>query len=115
MARWARYEVIAIDEVGFRIAGNLPLLVVPARLQQLCVQMFQIRCLRHRHPVVTTEITDFPFDAAFLMSFSRVAELARKPPVQTERDETFRFFTPAVTPVRPLQRQRFLQSAGPRL
>ena len=34
-----------------------------------------------------------PFDAAFLMSFSRVAELACKPPVRTERNKPRSLFT----------------------
>ena len=42
--------------------------------------------------MVPPEIADLPFDAAFLMSLCRRAELAGKSPVRAERDEMLRFF-----------------------
>src|SRR5208337_3724882 len=56
-----------------------PCLVLTAAGQQQRVQRVEVGNTWHRNQVVAPEIAAFPFDAAFLVSLARVAELGGKP------------------------------------
>src|SRR3954468_5312698 len=72
--------------------GYATLLVYTAVVEQLTIQFCQIDRLRHRHPVIPSEVAGFSFDAALFMSFGRCAELAREAPMRPECDEQRRLF-----------------------
>lgn len=55
---------------------------------QIYVQLVQVTRFGKRHPVVAPEVSAFPFNTALLVAAGRVAELALKPPVRSEGDET---------------------------
>ena len=68
-------------------SGNRSMLIVMASGQQLPVKRRKIFGLRYWHPVVPSEVSNLPFDPAFLMRFRRIAKLAFKPPMRSKRRE----------------------------
>src|SRR5215210_6385893 len=67
-----------------------------ARRQQQ-VQLFQIPHLWHRHQMIPPELSPFAFYAAFLVPFTRRAELRLVSPVRAESDEPRRLL-PLISP-----------------
>jgi len=55
--------------------------------QAVSSMVFSASSMRHRHQMVAPEITAFPFNAAFLVTLARRAELGGEPPMRAERQE----------------------------
>src|SRR5215469_2589681 len=55
--------------------------------EQLRVKLGEVPRFRDRHPVITPEVADLAFDAAFFVRLVRRAELTAEAPVRAEGDE----------------------------
>src|ERR1700712_5896341 len=71
-----------------------PRLVGTTRRHQHDVKRVEVGNMRHRHQMVTPEITTFPLNAALLMAFTRRAEFRGKPPMRAERHEPHSLLAP---------------------
>ena len=75
------------------LARNLTPRLLTAAPQQVVVQLFPVRELRNRHPVVSTKVANLAFNAAFLVPTTRIAKLRFESPVRAKRDEPFCLIT----------------------
>ncbi len=86
-------------------AGDVTFLLLAATRQQVVVQLFPIRELRDRRPVIAAEVADLAFHTAFLVSTARIAKFRLKTPMRAKHDEPFCLLT-LVTPKDLPHRQR---------
>ncbi len=75
------------------LATNLARRLLAAAPQQVLVQLFPVRELRDRCPVVSTKVAHLAFNAALLVAATRVAKLRFESPVRAKRNESFCLIT----------------------
>ncbi len=77
---------------GLLAPSDHPMFILLAGDHKLPVEISDILCFRHRHPVIAPKVSGFSFNTALLMSLGRRAELRFEPPVRTESHEARRLF-----------------------
>ena len=77
---WIRLIVLQHEKMLFSAGGAKCILL--AGTQELPVEIGDILCFRHRHPVIAPEVSGFSFNAALLVRLGRRAKLRCEPPVR---------------------------------